>query len=88
MDLPLNPFKRALAAGRRQIGLWCCLANAYAVEAVAVRIRKAGKAPGILFSDEARVRRYLELGAQVVAVGVDLSILVRESEKLATKYRT
>jgi len=31
------------------------------------------------------VRRYLELGAQCVAVGIDLAILARESEKLAAK---
>ena len=34
MELPVNPFKRALAAGRQQIGLWCCSA-AMAVEVVA-----------------------------------------------------
>jgi 4-hydroxy-2-oxoheptanedioate aldolase len=34
-DLPVNPFKQALAAGRPQIGLWCSLASNYAVEAVA-----------------------------------------------------
>jgi 4-hydroxy-2-oxoheptanedioate aldolase len=59
-----------------------------AIEDAIVRIRKAGKAPGVLFSEEARVRRYLELGAQCVAVGIDLAILARESEKLAAKYRT
>ncbi|MEW6257986.1 MAG: aldolase/citrate lyase family protein [Pseudomonadota bacterium] len=35
MDLPVNPFKRAIAAGQRQIGLWCTLSSAYAAEAVA-----------------------------------------------------
>ena len=35
MDLPPNPFKRALAAGRTQIGLWFTLASNYAVETVA-----------------------------------------------------
>jgi 4-hydroxy-2-oxoheptanedioate aldolase len=35
IDLPHNPFKQALAAGRTQIGLWCSLASHYAIEAVA-----------------------------------------------------
>jgi 4-hydroxy-2-oxoheptanedioate aldolase len=35
MDLPANEFKRALAAGRQQIGLWASLANAYTTEIVA-----------------------------------------------------
>lgn len=35
MDMPLNPFKRALAAGETQIGLFLGLANAYTAEVVA-----------------------------------------------------
>ena len=35
MDLPVNSFKRALVAGRQQIGLWCSLAHHYSVEVVA-----------------------------------------------------
>jgi len=35
MDLPPNDFKRAIVSGRRQIGLWVSLANAYTTEIVA-----------------------------------------------------
>jgi 4-hydroxy-2-oxoheptanedioate aldolase len=35
MDLPVNTFKRALYAGRSQIGLWCTLSNHYSLEVVA-----------------------------------------------------
>jgi len=35
MDLPVNHFKRAIVAGRQQIGLWVSLANAYSTEIVA-----------------------------------------------------
>jgi 4-hydroxy-2-oxoheptanedioate aldolase len=35
MDLPVNEFKRAIAAGRQQIGLWVSLASAYSAELVA-----------------------------------------------------
>lgn len=34
MELRRNPFKHALAAGQRQIGLWLSIANPYATEAV------------------------------------------------------
>src|SRR5258708_36688772 len=34
-DLPPNPFKRALVAGRQQIGLWVSLASPYSAEVVA-----------------------------------------------------
>src|SRR3712207_2800574 len=35
MDLPVNSFKRALAAGRLQVGLWSSLASHVTVEVLA-----------------------------------------------------
>lgn len=35
MDLPVNRFRRAIAARERQIGLWCTLSTAFAAEVVA-----------------------------------------------------
>ncbi|MFG1293151.1 4-hydroxy-2-oxoheptanedioate aldolase [Xanthobacter versatilis] len=35
MDLPINPFKRALTEGRQQIGLWCSLPDPYSAEIAA-----------------------------------------------------
>lgn len=35
MDLPLNSFKRAIKAGRLQIGLWSCLSSHITVEVLA-----------------------------------------------------
>ncbi|WP_420392465.1 aldolase/citrate lyase family protein [Acuticoccus sp.] len=35
MDMPRNAFKRALAEGRLQLGLWCSLPGSYAAEVVA-----------------------------------------------------
>jgi 4-hydroxy-2-oxoheptanedioate aldolase len=52
------------------------------------RISQAGKAPGILTGVEADARRWLDMGCQFVAVGIDTAILVRESEKLAEKFKT
>jgi 4-hydroxy-2-oxoheptanedioate aldolase len=57
------------------------------VEAL-TRIRKAGKAPGILTADEALARRYIEAGSLFTAVGVDAMILTRETDRLIARYRT
>jgi 4-hydroxy-2-oxoheptanedioate aldolase len=35
MDLPKNEFKRALAAGQQQIGLWSSMPSSYVVEVIA-----------------------------------------------------
>ena len=51
------------------------------------RIRKAGKAPGILTGVEADARHWLELGCQFVAVGLDTVILARETQDLAAKFK-
>src|SRR5436190_22029818 len=45
------------------------------------RIRKTGKAPGILAAIEADARRWLESGCLVLAVGSDISLLARNSEQ-------
>jgi 4-hydroxy-2-oxoheptanedioate aldolase len=50
------------------------------------RIRKAGKAPGILVGDEALAKRWIEAGSLFTAVGVDLAILARGAERLAAQY--
>jgi 4-hydroxy-2-oxoheptanedioate aldolase len=55
-------------------------------EAIA-RIRKAGKAPGILSTDERLARRYLEAGALFVAVGVDTSLLAKACDALAAHFK-
>ncbi|MCM2131288.1 4-hydroxy-2-oxoheptanedioate aldolase [Larsenimonas rhizosphaerae] len=47
-----------------------------AIEEGLTRIQTAGKAAGILSADKALARRYLELGATFVAVGVDTSLLM------------
>jgi 4-hydroxy-2-oxoheptanedioate aldolase len=52
------------------------------------RIRRAGKAPGILTGVQADARRYLECGALFVAVGADVAILARGAEALAASFRS
>jgi 4-hydroxy-2-oxoheptanedioate aldolase len=58
-----------------------------AIRDAIARIRAAGKPAGILATDEASTRRYMEWGTTFTAVGVDVLILMRETEKLARLYR-
>jgi 4-hydroxy-2-oxoheptanedioate aldolase len=51
------------------------------------RIRKAGKAPGILTPNEADAKHWLGCGALFVAVGADVGILARGAEALAAKFK-
>jgi len=51
------------------------------------RIRKCGKAAGILATDDATARRYIEWGTTFTAVGMDAMILARESERLAARFK-
>ncbi len=50
-------------------------------------VRAAGKAAGILTVDTTLARRYLELGALFVAVGVDTTLLARASRELAAAFK-
>jgi 4-hydroxy-2-oxoheptanedioate aldolase len=59
-----------------------------AIENALQRIKKTGKAPGILAPVEADARRWLELGCVVLAVGGDLGLLAKQSEELAGKFKT
>ncbi len=57
------------------------------IDAAIRRIRVAGNAPGILTGVEADAHRWLDLGCQFVAVGLDAAILARGSEQLAGKFK-
>ena len=57
------------------------------IEDAIARIVRAGKAAGILTPDEALARRYLQLGATFVAVGLDTQLLARGSAALAAKFK-
>jgi 4-hydroxy-2-oxoheptanedioate aldolase len=56
------------------------------MEDAAKRIRKAGKAPGILVG-EADGQRCLDMGYLFVAVGADTGMLVRGGDALAAKFK-
>lgn len=58
------------------------------IEDACKRIRKAGKAAGILTPDEAQARKYLDMGYTFIAVGLDSNILVRGTSALAARFKS
>ncbi len=59
-----------------------------AIEDGIARILRAGKAPGILATNEAQARRWLDAGALFVAVGIDTMLLKSSATELLRRYRT
>jgi 4-hydroxy-2-oxoheptanedioate aldolase len=59
-----------------------------AMEKAITVILANGKAPGLLATDEAVASAYLALGAQFVAVGVDVLLLVQATQALARRFKT
>ncbi|MBO9445983.1 HpcH/HpaI aldolase/citrate lyase family protein [Ruegeria sp. R14_0] len=51
------------------------------------RIKAAGKAPGILGTNDEATQAYLEMGAQFLAVGIDVMLLAQTSRALAAKWK-
>jgi 4-hydroxy-2-oxoheptanedioate aldolase len=50
------------------------------------RIRRTGKAPGILVGDEQLAKHCIEAGSLFTAVGVDVAILVCGAQQLASRF--
>jgi 4-hydroxy-2-oxoheptanedioate aldolase len=95
LELPVNTFKRALKAGKQQIGLWCSLSSHYAVEAVAgagfdwllldcehspneldmvlTQLQAAQSYPShavtrVPWNDMVTIKRFLDIGAQSILI--------------------
>ena len=52
------------------------------------RIRAAGKAPGILSTNDKMTHEALDAGAQFVAVGADVLLLSHSAQALAKKWKS
>jgi len=76
-----------LAAGLGHLGDMQHAEVQKAIEDAIKRIRACGKPAGILSSDEAATRRYIQWGTNFTAVGMDAMILARETEKLAKQFK-
>jgi 4-hydroxy-2-oxoheptanedioate aldolase len=77
-----------LAASIGHVGNWAHPEVQQAIEESIRRIVKTGKAAGILTPEEPLARRYLELGATFVAVGIDNNLLARATAQLAAKFKS
>lgn len=75
-----------LAADMGHLGNWQHPDVWKVMEEAAERIRKAGKAPGILVG-EADGQRCIDMGYLFVAVGSDLVMLARGADALAAKFK-
>ncbi|TMV06947.1 2-keto-3-deoxy-L-rhamnonate aldolase [Ruegeria sediminis] len=51
------------------------------------RIRAAGKAPGILGTNEEATQAYLDMGAQFLAVGIDVMLLTQTARALSAHWK-
>jgi len=58
-----------------------------ALEDASNRLKRIGKAAGILTSVEADARRYIEWGYSFVAVGVDTALLAKSADALAKSFK-
>jgi len=76
-----------LAAGLGHLGEIGHAEVQSAIRDALARIRKCGKASGILATDDASARRYMEWGTTFTAVGLDAMILAKETERLAARFR-
>ncbi|WP_425079415.1 HpcH/HpaI aldolase family protein [Ruegeria denitrificans] len=51
------------------------------------RIKAAGKAPGILATNDEARQAYLDMGAQFLAVGIDVMLLTQTARDLAARWK-
>jgi len=77
-----------LAAGLGHLGEQSHSEVQAAIRDAIGRIRACGKGAGILATDEASSRRYIEWGTTFTAVGLDVMVLGRELEKLCAKFKS
>lgn len=56
------------------------------IEETGRRIRAAGKVAGILCTDEAQTRRYIDCGFQIVAIGSDQGLLMQGAQQLLARF--
>lgn len=57
------------------------------IDGAIARINRTGKASGVFAPTEEHARRWLEMGARVVAIGADIGILARGSDSLLARFR-
>src|SRR5262245_27178736 len=77
-----------LAASFGHIGNWGHPEVQDAIQDAGQRIRKAGKAAGILTPNEEEAKQFISWGYVFVAVGADLGLLAKNADALARRFKT
>lgn len=77
-----------LAASMGYLGQATHPAVRNAIEDGIGRIRRAGKAAGILCADETLAHAYVDAGVSFIAVGIDTTLLANATRSLAAKFAT
>jgi 4-hydroxy-2-oxoheptanedioate aldolase len=76
-----------LSASFGHIGNWGHAEVQDAIKDAAVKIRKVGKAAGILTPIEDEAKKFIEWGYTFVAVGADLGLLAKNADGLAKRFK-
>jgi len=77
-----------LSASFGQIGNWGHPEVQAAIEDAAKKIKKAGKAAGILTPNEEEAKKFISWGYTFVAVGADLGLLAKNADALAKRFKS
>jgi len=77
-----------LSASFGQIGNWGHPEVQTAIEDAAKKIKKAGKAAGILTPNEEEAKKFISWGYTFVAVGADLGLLAKNADALAKRFKS
>jgi len=77
-----------LSASFGHIGNWGHQEVQDAIQDAAVRIKKTGKAAGILTPNEEEAKKFITWGYTFVAVGADIGLLSKNADALAKRFKT
>ena len=76
-----------LSASFGHIGNWGHPEVQAAIEDAAKRLKKIGKAAGILTPNEEEAKKFIQWGYTFVAVGADLGLLAKNADALAKRFK-
>jgi 4-hydroxy-2-oxoheptanedioate aldolase len=76
-----------LSASFGHIGNWGHPEVQDALKDAVTRLKKVGKAAGILTPNEEEAKRFIEWGYTFVAVGADLGLLAKNADALAKRFK-
>jgi 4-hydroxy-2-oxoheptanedioate aldolase len=77
-----------LAASFGHIGNWGHPEVQDAIEDAAKRIRKTGKAAGVLTPNEEEAKKFISWGYNFAAIGADIGLLAKHADALAKRFKT